>query len=98
MAYGQQGQQKSNGFVRGNAAPAAKTSAPATQDGETKERLSIFKVFKNKNGNGYSTLLKEAVTIPAGTRVAVFADVLKGKDGTEYEVLNIKKMKDRPAQ
>lgn len=96
MAYGNgQGQApRQNNFVKKPTGTAVPSTTAATGDAP-KERLSIFKAFLNKNGNGYSTKLKEDVLIPAGTRVAIFEDKLTGKDGTEYQVLNVKKMKDR---
>lgn len=96
MAY--QGQNKgqgnqNNSYVKRDSGSTGGGSKPGYDP--TKPKLSLFKVFKNK-GKGYSTVLKEAVTIPSGTRIGVFEDTLTGKDGTEYQVLNIKKMPDRP--
>jgi hypothetical protein len=97
MAYGN-GNGAQNKFVAKKPPQApATTSAPAAaaagrSEDAPKERTSYFKVFANKSGNGYSTILKEDVTIPAGTKVAIFEDQLTGKDGTVYQVLNVKRM------
>ena len=47
--------------------------------------------FKNK-GAGHSVVLKEDITIPAGTKIGIFEDELTGKDGTKYQVLNVTKL------
>lgn len=103
MAYGQgQGQQNrpaaNGGFkkpVVTSQAPATGTATASAAGGTKGPSNGLFKVFKNKNGNGYSVQLKEEITIPAGTRVAIFEDTLKGKDGTTYEVLSVTKLKER---
>lgn len=100
MAYNGQNQKSGGGNSGGNnfhrpaaAAKPAQQQAPE-QSATGLEKTSFFKAFKNK-GLGYGVKLKEDILIPAGTQVAIFEDVLKGKDGTEYQVLNVKKMKDR---
>lgn len=107
MAYGQGNNGAAGkGFVR--AGQTQRTAAPATRQGSANaatvkdgERLDksgntyLFAAFKNE-GAGYSTTLKEDLVIPAGSKVAIFESTLKGKDGkTEYQVLNVKKMKPR---
>jgi hypothetical protein len=96
MAYGN-GQGQRQGY-QNNRAPAAaaapKTAAAAPVSG--KREGDIFTAFLNKSGNGYSVKLDETLTIPAGTRISLFLDTIKSKkDGTEYQVVKVKKMKER---
>jgi hypothetical protein len=108
MAYGNNGAQNKFVAKANTPAPASKAPPSVASQGQVpfpgatkgvtgntdapKERTSFFKVFLNKTGNGYSSILKEDVVIPAGTKVAIFEDELTGKDGTVYKVLNVKKM------
>lgn len=73
---------------------AAAPAATATTGTSGNRENDLFVGFKNK-GQGYSVTLKEDLTIPAGTKVALFEDTLTGKDGTNYQVIKVKKMPPR---
>lgn len=94
MAFGNQPNGSSNYNKSGYQGKAQQGRPTSTSASTKKYEKDYLVAFKNK-GKGYSVVTKEDVVIPAGTRVSIFENVIKGKDGTEYQVLSVKKLPAR---